>query len=212
LVRLVGVYERGADNHGARNWEKGLPLSRMIDSTIRHLIQWKMSKYMPELRDEDHLAHAAWNVLGIMHTEEMIERWHLPKKLDDMPRYEPQIDDEAEIDWEEAYEKASELKVMQSGCKCECGNDFEFPEGSGNRINVKCCESKIKEEDFDFTGENETLSDAKKFEKYLDDEAVEDNWIDEEARNLRYVEDARNMTAEEFKEIYGEYPDLNGLR
>jgi len=88
LTRVAGVFERGAENHGARNWEKGLPLSRMIDSAIRHIIQYKMSKYMPELRNEDHLSHSIWNLLGVMHTEEMIERGSLPQKLDDLPRYE----------------------------------------------------------------------------------------------------------------------------
>jgi hypothetical protein len=96
LTRLAGVYERGGLNHGDRNWEQGLPLSRMIDSATRHLTQYKMSKYTPELDDEDHLAHAAWNILGIMHVDDMIKRGSLPEKLDDLPRYERyQVDDQA---------------------------------------------------------------------------------------------------------------------
>lgn len=99
LVRLAGVYERGGLNHGDRNWEQGLPLSRMIDSAMRHIIQHKMSKYRGEFCDEDHLAHAVWNLLGIMHIEEMVEQGFLPEELDDLPRYEtpnpqPQEDDE----------------------------------------------------------------------------------------------------------------------
>lgn len=88
LVRLAAVYERGANNHGPRNWESGLPISRLIDSAIRHLIQYKMSKYTPELMEEDHLSHACWNIFAIIHTEEMIEKGALSKDLDDLPKYE----------------------------------------------------------------------------------------------------------------------------
>lgn len=87
LHRVAKVYEKGGVNHGFRNWEKGIPLSRMIDSALRHIQQYKMSKYRPELRDEDHLAHACWNLLGILHEEEMIERGWLSEELDDLPRY-----------------------------------------------------------------------------------------------------------------------------
>ena len=87
LTRVAKVYERGANNHGARNWEKGLPISRMLDSAIRHITQHKMSKYMPHLREEDHLAHAAWNILGAIHELEMIELGLLPIELDDLPDY-----------------------------------------------------------------------------------------------------------------------------
>ena len=87
MVRLAGVYERGAKNHGDRNWEAGLPFSRCLDSAIRHLIQYKMVRYKPELGDEDHLAHAVWNIFAIMHEEEMINRGALPEELDDLPKY-----------------------------------------------------------------------------------------------------------------------------
>ena len=87
LERVAKVYERGANLHGVRNWEQGLPLSRMIDSAERHVKQYKMSKYRPELRGEDHLAHAIWNLLGVLHEEEMIERGWLSEEMDDLPRY-----------------------------------------------------------------------------------------------------------------------------
>lgn len=87
LTRLVGVYERGAENHGPRNWEQGIPFSRLIDSAIRHLVQWKMSMYSPELLDEDHLSHSAWNIFAIMHFEEMIKLGVMPDSLNDLPKY-----------------------------------------------------------------------------------------------------------------------------
>ena len=38
-------------------------------------------------RDEDHLAQAAWNLIGALHTEEAISRAILPPELDDRPDF-----------------------------------------------------------------------------------------------------------------------------
>lgn len=80
--RLARHYENGAVKYGDRNWELGQPLSRFIDSTLRHI-----NKYLEGHRDEDHLSAAAWNVLAIIHIEEMIKRGLLPESLDDLPNY-----------------------------------------------------------------------------------------------------------------------------
>ena len=77
LKRLAGVYERGAVNHGDRNWEKGIPFSRLLDSALRHINQWKEGK-----RDEDHIAQAIWNLSGLLHFEELGR-----KDLNDVPNY-----------------------------------------------------------------------------------------------------------------------------
>ena len=79
---MAGVYERGAVNHGDRNWEKGLPMSRCMESAIRHIYQ-----YLEGMRDEDHLGQAAWNLFAAMHIEEMIQKGLLPKELDDLPNF-----------------------------------------------------------------------------------------------------------------------------
>lgn len=65
LLRLAKHYEQGCKKYGDRNWEKGQPLSVMLDSGIRHLL-----KYMDGWTDEDHLCAAAWNILGAMFMEE----------------------------------------------------------------------------------------------------------------------------------------------
>ncbi|HRT51343.1 MAG TPA: DUF5664 domain-containing protein [Anaerohalosphaeraceae bacterium] len=80
LFRLARVYEDGAQGKGERNWEQGIPLGRFIDSAIRHLQQ-----YLAGMRDEDHLAQAAWNIFGCIHTEDQILKGHLPDSLDDLP-------------------------------------------------------------------------------------------------------------------------------
>lgn len=65
LLRLSRHYEAGAAKYEARNWEKGIPISVMMDSGLRHLL-----KYMDGQTDEDHLCAAVWNLLGAMWMEE----------------------------------------------------------------------------------------------------------------------------------------------
>jgi len=88
LKRLAVVYEKGAKKYDDRNWEKGLPLGRYLDSTIRHTQQ-----YIEGYKDEDHLAQAAWNLFCVIHTEEMIKRGLLPKELNNVPNYLPKVED-----------------------------------------------------------------------------------------------------------------------
>lgn len=76
--RLAKWYELGAKKYADRNWEKGIPFSRYIDSAKRHL-----DKFIMGMEDEDHLAAAAWNIFAIMHHQELGQL-----ELDDMPHYE----------------------------------------------------------------------------------------------------------------------------
>src|SRR5690606_13479750 len=83
LRRLAIVMEKGAEKYDARNWEKGMPLSRYIDSALRHIYQYLSGK-----RDEDHAAQAMFNIMALIHTEEMIEREILPNQLYDLPNWD----------------------------------------------------------------------------------------------------------------------------
>lgn len=65
LIRLSKHFEKGAEDHGDRNWELGIPMHSFIDSGLRHLLQ-----YMDGQTDEDHLCAAAWNILCALETEE----------------------------------------------------------------------------------------------------------------------------------------------
>lgn len=94
LERFAKHTENGAKKYGAMNWTKGQPLSRFMDSALRHL-----NKFLEGNRDEDHLAAAAWNIQGIIHTEEMIRRGKLPASLADMPNYLAEDPEELEFDW-----------------------------------------------------------------------------------------------------------------
>lgn len=81
LDRIAKHYENGARKYGDDNWMKGIPLKSFFDSALRHLQKWKMGMY-----DEDHLAAAIFNIMGLIHTEEMIDHGLLPKDLDNVDR------------------------------------------------------------------------------------------------------------------------------
>lgn len=84
IKRLAIVMEKGAKKYDERNWEKGMPLTRFLDSAKRHIDQ-----YLEGLRDEDHLGHAMFNIMACIHIEEMINRGLLPEDLNNLPSYMP---------------------------------------------------------------------------------------------------------------------------
>lgn len=74
LLRLSVHYENGAIKYDRWNFRKGIPVSSFIDSATRHL-----AKYQCGCDDEDHLAAAAFNILGAMLMENtMPEMQDLP--------------------------------------------------------------------------------------------------------------------------------------
>ena len=86
LRRLAVHLENGARKYGDRNWEKGQPVSRFLDSAIRHLYA-----YLGGSRDEDHLAAVAWNALAAIHVEEKVAAGELPAELTDLPAPAPPV-------------------------------------------------------------------------------------------------------------------------
>lgn len=78
LERLAKVYKEGADKYGDFNWEKGMPVSDLLNHAIRH-----MYAYLSGDRTEDHLGHSAWNAMAAIHSA---EKW--PKLNDNLrPEY-----------------------------------------------------------------------------------------------------------------------------
>lgn len=77
IRRLAIWYELGSQKYADRNWEKGMPYSRYIDSAKRHI-----DKFIMGMEDEDHLCAAVWNLLSIVHHQELNQT-----DLDDMPHY-----------------------------------------------------------------------------------------------------------------------------
>ena len=82
IIDIAKHFEKGVDVYGARNWEKGLPLSELLNSLERHLQQLKMG-----MTDEPHARALAWNAVVYLATKLRIENGLLPAELDDMPVY-----------------------------------------------------------------------------------------------------------------------------
>ena len=61
ILRLSKHYENETKKYQRWNFRKGIPVSSFIDSACRHL-----AKYQCCTDDADHLAAAAFNVLGAM--------------------------------------------------------------------------------------------------------------------------------------------------
>jgi hypothetical protein len=80
LIEVSKIMETGARKYAARNWEQGIPLSRFMDSGLRHALKWLRGD-----RDEPHLAMACWNFLCLLDTQARIEEGLLPAELNDLP-------------------------------------------------------------------------------------------------------------------------------
>ena len=80
LIEVARIMEAGATKYEARNWEKGIPLSRYMDSGLRHAM-----KFLRGDHDEPHLAQACWNFLCLLDTQMRIQEGLLPSELNDLP-------------------------------------------------------------------------------------------------------------------------------
>ena len=79
---LERVYETGCLKYGDRNWEKGIPINRYLDSAKRHI-----EKYQAGLRDEPHLSMAWWNISCALCTAAMVVLGLRSKELYDLPSH-----------------------------------------------------------------------------------------------------------------------------
>jgi len=83
LRRLAETYALGAGIYGDRNWEKGQPFSVLLNHARDHInefiavqrgVQSAMKTLAPGALQEDHLAHAAWNIFALMHFQETMPK------------------------------------------------------------------------------------------------------------------------------------------
>lgn len=68
ILEVAKHFEEGAKKYGERNWQKGIPVCRYIDSAVRHLV-----KFLRGDDDEPHDRAFCWNILCAIWTCE-----HLP--------------------------------------------------------------------------------------------------------------------------------------
>jgi hypothetical protein len=81
VLRALAIhYEKGCIKYGERNWEKGIPISRYMDSAMRHFLQ-----FLDGMDDENHLIAALWNLASMYETILRIQQGRLPESLYDLP-------------------------------------------------------------------------------------------------------------------------------
>lgn len=82
LMEVSVHFEEGAAKYDDRNWEKGLKLSRYLDSMLRHVTDITMGD-----TSESHERAIAWNALCFLATWKRIQNGTLPAGLDDLPHH-----------------------------------------------------------------------------------------------------------------------------
>lgn len=76
------IMEAGAKKYAARNWEKGMPMSRYLSSAKRHIESYQLG-----FRDEPHLWQALWNIGGAVHTQILVYLGIYPAEFYDLPNH-----------------------------------------------------------------------------------------------------------------------------
>lgn len=73
LARYAAYMTSKKGKYGSGNFKKGIPITSYEQSTLRHIHKYLVNKYEGGKLEatEDHLAAIVFNVLGIMHEEEM---------------------------------------------------------------------------------------------------------------------------------------------
>ena len=96
IYRLSMLLMRGADKYEPHNWEKGIHVSRFLESLERHLLAWKMGE-----DDEDNLAAIIFNAMGIMHIQAEVAAGRLDPDYDDAQ--DVQYPDTQSHDYEDGF-------------------------------------------------------------------------------------------------------------
>lgn len=63
LRAVAAACAEGAQKYGDFNWERGMPANDMVNHALRHVFL-----FLEGDRGEDHLGHAAWNLMAAIHS------------------------------------------------------------------------------------------------------------------------------------------------
>lgn len=64
LEAVARACAEGASKYGDWNWERGMPVHDLLNHALRHIYC-----YLAGDRTDDHLGHAAWNLLAAVHSD-----------------------------------------------------------------------------------------------------------------------------------------------
>ncbi len=119
IIDIAKLFEKGAILYSARNWEKGIPLSEILNSLERHLQQEKMGQI-----DENHARAIAWRAMIYLATKLRIAEGMLPAELNDMP----------------TYCNTEEPKKQSKGKPVDTMKSIAFNDGQWYCSELDCCE------------------------------------------------------------------------
>ena len=144
LKRIAQLYERGAKKYNDRNWEKGIPASRCMDSMLRHAHQASEALALCQNGDanedpEDHLAAVCFNAMALMAYEErgMIDRFIGVTPEEDLEPEDHEEEEEGEdivvggeVTVQAAIEHGGHVELPdENDCQCGCSPPEECPPG-----------------------------------------------------------------------------------
>lgn len=70
MLELGRVYEAGDRKYrplgGPRNWEKGMPWTKVLGPLMRHLFHWMMGETRDPEDGQRHIAKVAWNAIALL--------------------------------------------------------------------------------------------------------------------------------------------------
>ena len=77
MFQLARLFAFGTKKYAERNWEKGMPWSKVIAPLQRHLWKWMAGEDNDDETGLSHMIHVAWNAMVLVEYE------RLYKNLDD---------------------------------------------------------------------------------------------------------------------------------
>lgn len=66
LLELGKVFGAGASKYAARNWERGMPWSKVLGPLLRHLFKWMRGEKIDPEDGQLHIAKVAWNAIALL--------------------------------------------------------------------------------------------------------------------------------------------------
>jgi hypothetical protein len=66
LMELGRVYGAGSIKYPLRNWERGMPWSKVIGPLLRHLFKWMRGEERDPEDGQRHIAKVAWNAIALL--------------------------------------------------------------------------------------------------------------------------------------------------
>ena len=66
LMEVGKVNAYGAAKYAPRNWERGMPWSKVVGPLLRHLFKWMMGENVDSESGQRHIAMVAWNALALL--------------------------------------------------------------------------------------------------------------------------------------------------